>query len=214
MSMSQRSIAVSTTRRPYDSTPFRSHARSDTESFCRQSPEVGAGWFNDHVRICAGGAQQCAFLPQQRGVRRNPYSYRNGGAAGGQLPAATRPLRSLAASSAKRGVSWDRGSTDGRWCAPRARSSSRSRRSTRYVPIPTARRAGAGSGPASITPDPVTACASFASTGSDAHSRSCSKPSRPQSPRHSPGQPRGASRHLVGGRRARVPRLLLRVAER
>ena len=36
----------------------------DTESFCRQSPEVGAGWFTDHVRICAGGAQQCAFLPQ------------------------------------------------------------------------------------------------------------------------------------------------------
>ena len=28
MSMSQRSIAVSTTKRPYDSTPFRSHARS------------------------------------------------------------------------------------------------------------------------------------------------------------------------------------------
>ena len=49
----------------------------DTESFCRQSPEVGAGWFNDHVRICAGGAQQCAFLRQQRGVRRNLYSYRN-----------------------------------------------------------------------------------------------------------------------------------------
>ncbi len=23
---------------------------------CRQSPEAGAGWFNDHVRICAGGA--------------------------------------------------------------------------------------------------------------------------------------------------------------
>ena len=34
---------------------------------CRQSPEVGAGWFNDHVRICAGGAQQYAFLPQPRG---------------------------------------------------------------------------------------------------------------------------------------------------
>ena len=33
---------------------------------CRQSPEVGAGWFNDHVRICAGGAQQYAFLPQLR----------------------------------------------------------------------------------------------------------------------------------------------------
>ena len=32
---------------------------------CRQSPEVGAGWFNDHVRICAGGGgQQCAFLPR------------------------------------------------------------------------------------------------------------------------------------------------------
>ena len=91
-------------------------------------------------------------------------------------------LRSLAASSAKRGVSWDRGSPDGRWCAPRPRSSSRSRRSTRYVPIPTARRAGAGSGPASITPDPVTACASFASTGSDAHSRSCSKPSTASKP--------------------------------
>ena len=28
MSMSQRSIAAYTTRRPYDSTPFRSHARS------------------------------------------------------------------------------------------------------------------------------------------------------------------------------------------
>ena len=31
---------------------------------CRQAPEVGAGWFSDHVRICAGGAQQCAFLPR------------------------------------------------------------------------------------------------------------------------------------------------------
>ncbi len=30
---------------------------------CRQALEVGAGWFNDHVRICAGDAQQCAFLP-------------------------------------------------------------------------------------------------------------------------------------------------------
>ena len=33
----------------------------------RQAPEVGAGWFNDHVRICAGGAQQCAFLPRLGG---------------------------------------------------------------------------------------------------------------------------------------------------
>ena len=32
MSMSQRSIAVSTTRRPYDSTPFRTHARSTLRS--------------------------------------------------------------------------------------------------------------------------------------------------------------------------------------
>ena len=32
---------------------------------CRQSPEVGAGWINVHVRICAGGAQQCAFLPRR-----------------------------------------------------------------------------------------------------------------------------------------------------
>ena len=31
MSMSQRSIAAYTTRRPYDSTPFRSHARSGSE---------------------------------------------------------------------------------------------------------------------------------------------------------------------------------------
>ena len=37
---------------------------------CRQSPEVGAGWFSDHVRICAGDAQQCAFLPQPRGGAR------------------------------------------------------------------------------------------------------------------------------------------------
>ena len=31
--MSQRSIAVSTTRRPYDSTPFRSHARSRRQAY-------------------------------------------------------------------------------------------------------------------------------------------------------------------------------------
>ena len=64
----------------------------DTESFCRQSPEVGAGWFNDHVRICAGGAQQCAFLPQQRGVRRNPYSYRNREPRVGNCPRPPGPL--------------------------------------------------------------------------------------------------------------------------
>ena len=33
------------------------------QRFAVKAPEVGAGWFNDHVRICAGGAQQCAFLP-------------------------------------------------------------------------------------------------------------------------------------------------------
>ena len=32
-----------------DRAPMAEHA------LCRQSPEVGAGWFNDHVRICAGG---------------------------------------------------------------------------------------------------------------------------------------------------------------
>ena len=41
--------------------------RKAADAVCRQSPEVGAGWFNDHVRICAGGAQQYAFLPQLRG---------------------------------------------------------------------------------------------------------------------------------------------------
>ena len=29
-----------------------------------QIPEVGAGWFNEHVRICAGGAGKPAFLPR------------------------------------------------------------------------------------------------------------------------------------------------------
>ena len=41
----------------------------------RQAPEVGAGWFSDHVRICAGGAQQCAFLPQQGEGLGNDPSY-------------------------------------------------------------------------------------------------------------------------------------------
>ena len=36
----------------------------------RQAPEVGAAWFSDQVRICAGGAQQCAFLPQREGLGR------------------------------------------------------------------------------------------------------------------------------------------------
>ena len=41
MSMSQRSIAVSTMRRPYDSTPFRSHARSvNSSSFGRRTGAV------------------------------------------------------------------------------------------------------------------------------------------------------------------------------
>ena len=33
-------------------------------AFRRQASEIGAGWSTDHVRICAGGTQQCAFLPQ------------------------------------------------------------------------------------------------------------------------------------------------------
>ena len=32
---------------------------------CRQTPEVGAGCVNAHVRICAGGAGKPASLPQQ-----------------------------------------------------------------------------------------------------------------------------------------------------
>ena len=44
---------------------------------CHQSPEVGAGWFSDHVRICAGGAQQCAFLPQLRAPPGNRRPYRD-----------------------------------------------------------------------------------------------------------------------------------------
>ena len=55
-----------------------------------------------------------------------------------------------------------------------------------FASSPTSSRASASSAPAlpnsSITPDPVTACASFASTGSDAHSRSCSKPSTASKP--------------------------------
>ena len=31
---------------------------------CRQLSEVGAGWANVHVRICAGGAGKPAFLPR------------------------------------------------------------------------------------------------------------------------------------------------------
>ena len=52
---------------------------------CRQSPEVGAGWFSDHVRICAGGTQQCAFLPKLGGgARQRPL-----------LPGHTRGKRSF-----------------------------------------------------------------------------------------------------------------------
>ncbi len=36
-----------------------------------------AGWSSDHVRICAGGAQQCAFLPQLRGAPGNRRPYRD-----------------------------------------------------------------------------------------------------------------------------------------
>ena len=41
-------------------------------TICRQSPKVGAGWFNDHVRICPGGAGQPASLPRSTlGVSKN-----------------------------------------------------------------------------------------------------------------------------------------------
>ena len=40
---------------------------------CRQAPEVGAGWITVHVRICAGSAQHCAFLPRLGdGARQRP----------------------------------------------------------------------------------------------------------------------------------------------
>ena len=42
------------------------------------SPEVGAGWFNDHVRICGG-------------VRSNTHSYRNRGAGRSNAPAYSAP---------------------------------------------------------------------------------------------------------------------------
>ena len=43
---------------------------------CRQSPEVGAGWSSDHVRICAAGAGQPASLPRLKGRRATGASTR------------------------------------------------------------------------------------------------------------------------------------------
>ena len=37
---------------------------------CHQSPEVGAGWFNDQVRICGGGA---LGRDRDRGIRNAAY---------------------------------------------------------------------------------------------------------------------------------------------
>ncbi len=49
---------------------------------CRQAPEVGAGWMNVHVRICAG-------------VRSTAHSYRNWGGGGGRGSATTPPTRRI-----------------------------------------------------------------------------------------------------------------------
>ena len=50
MSMSQRSIAVYTTRRPYDSTPFRSHARS---VYYGQRGRISAREVYDQMNACS-----------------------------------------------------------------------------------------------------------------------------------------------------------------
>ena len=52
MSMSQRSIAVSTMRRPDDSTPFRSHARSNTgfEPICKVVPIAPSTYYERKAR--------------------------------------------------------------------------------------------------------------------------------------------------------------------
>ena len=57
MSMSQRSIAAYTTRRPYDSTPFRSHARSEMEKRLRwqwRRPRSGS-WRVDETYVKVRG---------------------------------------------------------------------------------------------------------------------------------------------------------------
>ena len=71
MSMSQRSIAVSTMRRPYDSTPFRSHARSSAENEERRigSPLLMPGNFLILVEISASSRRMvtlsATFRPAQ-----------------------------------------------------------------------------------------------------------------------------------------------------
>ncbi len=46
-------------------------------AICHQPPEVGAERTSVQVRICAGGAQKCAFLPQLRGAPGNQRHYRD-----------------------------------------------------------------------------------------------------------------------------------------
>ena len=55
MSMSQRSIAVSTTERPYDSTSFRSHARS-TPHRCRPRPHPPSTPFGGGTTTATAGS--------------------------------------------------------------------------------------------------------------------------------------------------------------
>ncbi len=50
----------------HDRTSLAAHPLSMAgPAVCRQVPE--AGWTGAQVRICAGGAQQCAFLPRRNG---------------------------------------------------------------------------------------------------------------------------------------------------
>ena len=68
MSMSQRSIAAYTTRRPYDSTPFRSHARSKPcdgadETFSRSFESCPMKPTVRHFLASVGGLQPYTGIP-------------------------------------------------------------------------------------------------------------------------------------------------------
>ena len=61
MSMSQRSIAAYTTKRPYDSTPFRSHARSVSLETTNRYAEVDLEMKAKALQTCAGDGLASAY---------------------------------------------------------------------------------------------------------------------------------------------------------